>query len=193
MISRVTVFILSIAAALALAACGSGGDSSGEQDSSAVTEAGSATTADTTGEATTEIPPAEDSAVTDAGGGDDGCDQVVTVDEIDAIFGSSVMEIKGSSEQCSIIFASDAVGGIGAFSGSKADEAIEALLAQFEANNVADSGGVLLADGRGYVTVDSVVVVGDSGRVFSIAIPGGFADDDRLGAMQAFADLLLGR
>lgn len=201
MINRATMLPIAIAAALALTACG------GDDESSApVDPPPTEVTPDTTAEAPAETiaaEPAADEAETepgDAASGDDdaasGCDQVLTSDEIESILGTAP-EISGSGEQCRHIYASDAVGTFQAYSGSKADEAINTLLAGFQDDETKNANGVLLDDGRGYVLDGtfnrSVVVRGDSGQVFVFTAPDGVDVADIQLAMQGIADLLLTR
>lgn len=198
MINRVTMLPFAIAAALALTACG-GGD---EGSSPASTEVAPDTTAEAPQETAADEPAADEAeaGAGDAASGDDeaasGCDKVLTPDEIGSILGTAP-EISGSGEQCRHIYASDAVGTFQAFSGSKADEAIETLLAVFQDDETKSANGVLLDDGRGYVLDGSfersVVVRGDSGQVFVFSAPDSLNVADIQMAMQGIADLLLTR
>jgi len=183
MLNRSATLFLVLAATLALAACGGESEGSTTSTDQPLADANPDTTVDTQAETTA------DEGAGDTAGGGDGCDQVLTPDEIESVFGTPV-EIKGSSQFCTIIFASDAVGNLSAFSGSEADEAISTLLAQFLAD---ETDGVLLEQDRGFVDQNSAIVRGDSGRVFRFDAPDSIDVPDSQAAMQDIAELLLTR
>ncbi len=201
MINRATMLPIAIAAALAFPACG-GDDESSSPTDPLPAEVTPDAAADAPGETTAAEPAAEAAEpepVDPASGADEtasGCDQVLAPDEIESILGTAP-EISGSGEQCRHIYASDAVGTFQAYSGSKADEAIDTLLAGFQDDDTKSDNGVLLDDGRGYVLDGtfsrSAVVRGDSGRVFVFTAPDGLDVADIQMAMQGIADLLLTR
>ncbi|NOX28714.1 MAG: hypothetical protein GXP35_01470 [Actinobacteria bacterium] len=194
MMNRTTALPLVLAASLALAACGGASEDSTSPTDPPPAEDSPDPTVDTLA-ATPAVTPLEtttDEGADDADGQGDGCDAVLTPDEIDSVFGTTV-EINGGRKFCTIIFASDAVGSINVFDGSEADEAIEVNLANFADDDRASFGGVLLEDGRGFVDGDSVVVRGDSGRVFTFDVPDSVSVPDVQAAMQEIADLLLTR
>lgn len=192
MISRATLFPVTLVAAVTLTACG--GESG---DSSPTTEPPSS---DVAAEVTIAAPAptaaapseSETTAAADNAAAGDGCNQVMTPDEIGSILGTTP-EISGSSEQCLFKFRSDAIGSFSAYSGSKADEALDTLMAGYQDDDYKKDRGVLLDDGRGYFYDENVVVRGDSGRVFVLAAPTDLGAPDYQVAMQALADLLLTR
>lgn len=191
MINRSALATLAIAAAMFLAACGGGEESVTLTDVTPI-ESAADSTAEAPAETVTEAPAASDATTAvDAGQDPGGCDQLLTPAEIDSIFGTSIDKINGAGQFCNIVFAGDAVGSLAVFSGSKADEAIDTLLAQFQADGA--TGGVLLADGRGYVLDATATVRGDSGRVFRFDAPENITTPDLPSAMQNLADLLLTR
>ena len=198
MIKPVNLFPIAIAAALVVTACGGDDDSSAPLDSPA-TDVAPDTTAEIPDETIAE--PAVDEAApepSDAASGDGeatkGCASALTSEEIGSILGTTP-EISGSGEQCQHSYASDAIGTFQAYSGSKADQAIETLLVGFQDDET--KSGVLLDDGRGYVLdgtfTRSVVVRGDSGQVFVFTAPDNLDVADIQLAMQNIADLLLTR
>jgi hypothetical protein len=141
--------------------------------------------------AVTPVEASADASI-EENAGDDGCDKALSAEEIDSILGTSV-EIKGSGQVCQYIFASDSIGTLQAFTGSKADEAMDVVLGKFLADETAVARGVVLADDRGYVDPDGALVLGDSGQVFSLGIPDNIDVADKLVAIQLIADLLLTR
>lgn len=196
MIHRITVLPITFAAALALAACGGGGESSSPAPETPSTEVSPDTTGEASGETVTEDSTgaeADDTAIGD-GEGESGCDQVLTAAEIESILGTAP-EVKGTGGVCQHIYADDAIGSLSAFSGSKADEAMDVLLTKFAEDET--KSGALLDDGRGYVLDGSfersVVVRGDSGRAFVFVAPDGLDVADIEAALQSIADLLLTR
>lgn len=193
MISRSTIIPVAVAAVFTLSACGGASDSSPAPTDPPSAEAGPDTTVDAAAESVVDAP-AETSA--DAGAeenaGDGGCDNALSAEEIDSVLGTSV-EIKGSGQVCQYIFASDSVGTLQAFTGSKADEAMGTLLPKFLADESSVLSGVVFADDRGYVDPDGALVRGDSGQVFSLGIPNNIDVADKLEAVQELADLLLTR
>lgn len=180
---------LALAATFVLAGCGGSSDG-GATPSAAPSDAGATDT--TVAVTTTTVATTEETIAASADVGSDGCDRVLTSDEVESILGSPV-EFTGSSETCMVIFADDSIGNLQAFSGSKADEAIEVLLGKFQADEAASASGVLLDDGRGFVLDGSAIVRGDSGRVFRFDTPDNVDVPDMQLAMEAIAALLLTR
>lgn len=184
---------VAVVAAFAITACGGGSDSSASSADASPTE----TSADATVDTSSETSAAEEADNTgdeadDGDVGGDGCDQVLTSDEVQSVLGTSV-EFTGSGQVCTVVFANDSTGTLQAFSDSKADDALDTLLAGFLADEAASASGVLLDDGRGYVLENSAIVRGDSGRVFRFDAPDNLDIADIQGAMQSIADLLLTR
>jgi len=192
--NRSIALSLVLAVSLTLAACGGASEGSRTPTDPAPAEASPDTTVNAQAEIAVDTPveTTTDEGADDIDGRGDGCDEVLTADEIDSVFGTSV-EIKGASTFCSMIFASDAVGVLAAWSGSKADEAIDFNLAKFRDDDRVNFGGVLLEDDRGFVDRYSAVVRGDSGRVFRFNFPESVDVPNIQVAMQDIADLLLTR
>ena len=188
MFSQSKVLTFAIAAALALAACGGESEDSATSSDSTAAEGTPDTTAETVAESTDDEPIAEANVVS----GGDGCDQVLTPEEYESIFGTSV-EVTGSGQTCQLIFASDAVGTLQAFSSSKAEDATDALLTQSKVDEAVSAGGVLLENARGYVVKNSAIVVGDSGTVFRLDTPENVDVADIQATMQQVAALLVTR
>lgn len=143
---------------------------------------------------TTEAPETTDApdtgSVEPASEGD--CSTVVTAEEITTTLKTPTIEITGSGERCTYTFAADSVGGVSVYSGAKADEAMDTLLAKYDP----DFGGVLLDDGRGLVQADlngRVLVRGDSGRVFVFAIPDNIETENLQAALEDLSALVLTR
>ena len=187
---------------LAVAACGGSDDNSSTPIDTPSTEIAPEATPEAP-EGTVSAEPAAGDAPSDfgedAGDGSEeasGCAAALTAEDIESIFGSTP-EISGSGEQCQHVYASDAVGTFQAYSGSKADDAIGALLDGFASDETKSNNGVLLEDGRGYVLDGtfsrSAVVRGDSGQVFVFTAPDNLDVADIESAMQNLADLLLTR
>lgn len=181
-----TSVVFAIAAALTLAACGGDSESTATADDPTIAEV----EPDTTVDATTTSAPATTGAA-EPEEADGGCNQVLTAEEFESILGRPV-EVTGSGQVCNLILASDSVGTLQVFSGSKADEALDINLTKFRDNDGAGRGGVLLAGDSGFADSDGVVVRGSSGRVFVLGIPDN-ATEDNQAAAQALADLLLTR
>jgi hypothetical protein len=186
-LGRSTILSVAVAATLALSACGGTSEGSATPADPPPAEASSDTTVDTPTETTAEEP-----ADNDPDGGPGDCREVLTPDEIEPILGTLV-EFSGAGTFCNVVYASDSIGSLAAFSGSEADEAINTLLAKFQADETATASGVLLDDDRGYVREHSAIVRGDSGRVFNFTTPNNLDVPDIQVAMQAIADLLLTR
>ena len=171
----------------ALAACGGESEPTATPPDSPPVE----TSVDVEATVTPETADAPDTgSVEPASEGD--CTTAVTAEEIETILETPAVEITGSGEQCSYTFAADSVGGVSVYSGAKADEAMETLLAKYDP----DFGGVLLDDGRGFVQADlngRVLVRGDSGRVFVFAIPDNIETENLQASLEDLAALVLTR
>lgn len=198
MTNRLSLFPLAIVAALALAGCGSDGDDTSSASDTTSTAVTSDSTAPTPIESTTEqsapeVPVADEPAANDTGtGAEDDCRGVLTPDEVESILGVPG-EISGAGQFCRYIFADDAVGSFAAWTGSKADEAMEVLIPNFKADERAVANGVLLDGDRGFVYDGSAVVLGDSGRVFRFDTPESIGIPNMQEVMEEMAALLLTR
>jgi hypothetical protein len=127
--------------------------------------------------------------------GDDGsCAAALSGAEVESIFGTPV-DMPDNSSVCNVVFRDNAVGTFQIWSGARADEAMEVLVPQFQADERASANVVLLDDGRGFVYEESAVVLGDSGRVFRFDTPPSVFDSiaEAQVAMEASAALLLTR
>ncbi len=190
--ASVLAFAFAFAAALALSACGGESEGTSAPADATTSEAASdAGTETTEGVATDETAadPAEDDGGTEAEGG---CDKSLTPAEVESILGVPV-EISGTGQICIVHFADDSIGNLQVFSGSKADEAMDALLTQFESDSTASADGVLLADGRGHVLDRRAIVRGGSGQVFRFDTPDYVEVADVQAAMEVIPALLLTR
>ncbi len=195
MTTRSTLRNVTIAAAVILSACGGDDEVAATSDDSTTADGGAGTTIETPVATTLETAveePASDEETGAAAETDEGCDQLLTAEELESILGAPVeVEPRGTGQICNWVFASDAIGTMQVFTGSKADEAMDTLIPKYEAE--ATSRGILLDDGRGYVLNGSAVVRSDSGRVFSLAVPDGIDVADMNAALKAITDLLLTR
>lgn len=180
-----------LAAVFALAACGGGSDAAVEPDTVEpdIVETTATTESDSTEDTTVETVTDEDSG---ANTDDVPCGEALTAAEIDSILGTSV-SIGGGGGNCLVEFAADAVGTVSVFSGSRADEAMDALLPKFKDDETASANGVLLADDRGFIDGRSVIVRGDSGSVFRFDVPDNVEIADVNAAMEQLAAILLTR
>lgn len=186
MIKRLAMWSLALGLAFALAACGGGNEGSATPaDTSEVPES-----SDTVDEAVVEEPVADEPVVNEGDGGDDGCENALTADEIDSIFGTTV-EISGEGRYCNIQFPNGSISVFSVFTGSTADDAMDELLPKFLEDEFARADGIVLDDGRGYVLETKLLVRGDSGRAFVLGIPGDLEVDDVQAANLKLAELLL--
>ncbi|GAB2772853.1 hypothetical protein GCM10027020_27640 [Nocardioides salsibiostraticola] len=171
----------------ALAACGGESEPTAALSDSPPVETPVEAEASVTPEAT-DVP--DSGSVVPSAEGD--CTTVVTAEEITTILSTPEVEITGAGEQCRYTFAADSVGTVGVYSGAKADQAMDELLAKYDPN----FGGVLLDDGRGLVQADlngRVLVRGDSGRVFVFAIPDNIETENLQASLEELAALVLTR
>lgn len=184
--SPLSLLAFALAAMVALAACGGGGDTT-LADPAPTQDAPDdsvSAPADEPADASGEPEPESASA--------SGCNTALTIDEIDSIFGSSVIRVSGN-KFCNIVFREDAITVFAIFSGSEADEAMEFHLPPFLADEAASAAGVTLDDGRGFIDDREAVVRGESGRTFVFGLPDNVDVADVRAAMQDLADLLLTR
>lgn len=187
MITRRTLIGLAAAATLALSGCGGDDEASAPESDALSTQVSAEPAADA---------PADTSATNDAAGGaetsttgdgsSDGCDEVLTVEEVEAAMGSAP-QIDGSGEVCQFTFDSGTTGTFQVLSGPAADEAFTSQMQ----SGLSDEGE-LLDDGQGFVLADTVVVKGASGQVFNFSVPIGDELADQA-SMQSIADLLVTR
>lgn len=170
-------------------------------DSSEDTEASSPSTSTTIAEevattapsSTTEAPaePAED----DAPAPDD-CRSVLSEEEINEIFQTTIVEINGSGSFCRVSWVPNAIGAMNTFSADDAEMWRENNSRSFD--DAAERGGVLLEGGeRGYIHDATVAVIGDSGRVYVLGVA---EDADPLygiaipdGALERVAEIFLAK
>lgn len=186
--NRTSVLAVAIAGVFLLGACGGDSDE-GATTTTAVAAAATDVPATTTSVAD-DAPTTTEAAVADEASAELPCGGELTVDEVDAILGTSA-EMKGVPSNCLIVFADDAVGSYSRWTGATADEALQVNLDSF--NTGSKGAGTLLDDGRGYVAESQLVVRGDSGAVYSLNIPDNLDLADTEVAMSAFLDLLIAR
>ena len=196
---RVQIGTVAAALVLLLAACGSGDDVATADG--AATESETATTTelaeseDESQPETTEAAAEETTEETTAPTGSEApCGQVVSQEEFETLINKSV-EFTGGPTNCLVIYADDSVGSMSVFSGNRAVDVSNELIAKFtEQIQSAPDSGIVLDDGRGYVVLDGTVgVLGESGNFYQVVIPDNAGVESLDVVVQNIADLLLTR